>query len=858
MSHLLFWLMLASGLTGKIQGTVQDETTGQPIPYADVVITNTEIGTATDDHGNFFIFNIPPGKYTLEISYLGYQTKKIENIMVEIDQAVRLNVSLKPSAIEMEPVVISGTTPSVKKDMVGSIYIIRKVDLEKQPIDYFEKMIALQPSVANVDTALHVRGGRATEVLYLIDNVSIIDPQTGNPAISIARGIIDEVIFMPGGFDAEYGRAMSGVVNLITEYPQDKLSGRLFGKTETIMPFYYDFGYQDYQASIHLPVNKRFKDLFAADLMHTDDWDPRLFILPHKQRDDYSVYSKWLYAPSGKLTMSLSAAKSRTQFDRYALNFKFNLDRYRSDLRIGDLEALNINYLPDTKKYFSLNLSRLYSDSKGGPREAGSSGPWENYDFIPYNSIRYPHGGYNNPYGAYFYRFRIEGHYPAYVNRTSQVYKALGAMQIQLGNNHELKAGLEAVYQDLKSFCYFLSNDTLAPILDTFNYFPGEYSIYVQDNIDYQGFYAKVGGRYDYYSSDIPGIPAKTAFSPRLGCTFMANERFLFRMNIGKYVQPPPYGYMYNFYRLQPWPSYLQYLFGGGFMSGETHIGNPKLGPEQTMCYEVGMQGEIKKGMNVTMNLFYKDISDLIGARMARAEDYYLYVTYFNVEYANVRGLETILEYSGSTIEGKISYSLSWALGTSSYANDVFQQYWETNPDTNYVPPQQEYNLDFDQRHRLFIQGTVRLPYRFNTDVFCFLGSGYPFTPPGTEGKTGERNMSRYTIRRQIDCMLSRTFRFNKISLTASAEILNILDARYQIGPVITVVPLETIKPGNFSGYVTITQGYYHPAADFNHDGLITPVEYYWATRDLISENSTWVEAYSSPRRARLGITVNF
>ena len=858
MIHLLFSLVLISGITGKIQGTIRDETTDQPISYADIVVVKTEVGAATDDNGNFFILNVPPGYYTIEISHLGYQTIRIENVAVEVDQAYRLKVYLKPTAIEMTPVVVSGTTPAVKKDMVGSTYIIRKTEIATLPIDYMERMIALQPAVANVDTALHVRGGRATEVLYLIDNVSVIDPQTGEPAINISKGIIDEVIFLPGGFDAEYGRAMSGVVNLITEHPQDKLTGRLFGKTETIMPFYYDFGYQDYQASLHVPVSHRFKGLFAADLMHTDDWDPRLFILPHKQRDDYSVYGKWLYAPSGKLTMGLSAAKSRTQFDRYALNFKFNLDRYRSDLRVGDLEAFNINYLPDTKKYFSLTLSRLYSDSKGGPREVESSGPFENFVFLPYNSLRYPHGGYNNPYGAYFYRFRIEGNYPMYVSRTSQVYKALGTGHLQLGNNHELKAGIEAVYQNLSSFCYFLSNDTLEPILDTFNYFPGEYAVYIQDNIDCRGFYAKVGGRYDYYSSDIPGIPAKTALSPRLGCSFMVTERFLFRVNIGKYVQPPLYGYMYNFYRLQPWPNYIQYLFGGGFMRGESYIGNPNLRPEKTMCYEVGMQGEIKKGMNVTMNLYYKDISDLIGARIARADDYYLYVTYFNVEYGNVRGLETILEYSGATVEGKISYSLSWARGTSSYANDVFQQYWETNPDTNYIPPQQEYNLDFDQRHRIFIQGTLRLPYHFNANIFCFLGSGYPYTPPGTEGKTGENNMSKLTFRRQIDCMLNRTFRLSKISITASTEILNIFDIRYQIGPVNTVVPLESIKPGNFSGYVTITQGYYHPAADFNHDGLIAPYEYYKATMDLIKENSNWIEAYSSPRRARISLSVNF
>lgn len=88
-------------------------------------------------------------------------------------------------------------------------------------------------------------------------------------------------------------------------------------------------------------------------------------------------------------------------------------------------------------------------------------------------------------------------------------------------------------------------------------------------------------------------------------------------------------------------------------------------------------------------------------------------------------------------------------------------------------------------------------------------------------------------------------------------EIINLLDVRDQIALHGTYIPLENIKKEDFTGYMSITQGYYHPAADLNHDGLITPYEEYTAYRELIKATDEWVNAYTAPRRARLGISVS-
>lgn len=844
MISLLFTLLVVGGIAGKIQGIVKDEDTGQPIPYANVIIERTQIGTATDEEGYFYILSVSAGTYTVEISCIGYQTKFIKNVIVDIDQTARLNVTLKQTPIEIEPITVTDERPVVTKDMVGTTYIIRKVEIKHLPIDYTTHLISFQPSVATLDTALHVRGGRATEVLYLIDNVSIIDPQTGDLAINLSKGIIDEVIFLPGGFDAEYGRAMSGVINMITSHPSDNLQLNVYGKTEKIMPFYYDFGYENIQSSVHIPVSKRFKGIVSLDVLHTNDWNPKLYILPHKQRDDYSFYGKWLFAPSGKLRLSLSGTKSRSQFDRYHTKWQFNLDHYRSDIRHGDLEVFNLSYLPDSRKLFNVTLSRLYTKRTYGVREPGFYGTFTDFVFKDYESLKWATGSIYNPYGVDVAYLPVDGDYPEYQEKSSLVMKANVNTIMQLHKYHEVKAGAEYSYMDLKNFTYFIS-DSVNQLIDEYHYKPKEYSVFLQDNIDYEGLYVKIGCRYDYFSSGIQDIEPKTVTSPRFGFSFMITDNFLFRTNIGRYAQPPLYDQMYGYYSLLPLPSYITAPL----------IGNPDLVPEKTTSYEIGLQGEIRKNLIATINTFYKDISDLIGTRFVPSLPQN-YVTYFNVEYANVKGIEAILEFSNPLFAGKVSYTLSWARGTSSYAEEIYYRYYYENPDTPIIPPAEEYYLDFDQRHRIFIQGVFNLPLQTKLYLFGYFGNGFPYTPPGPEGEYSRRNIYRLPNQRQIDCVISKSFRIGIISFAIDLEVINLLDARYEVA---THYPLlGDVNPDEFNNYISITNSYYSPAADLNHDGVITPYEEYTGYRLMNEASDDWVNAFTSPRRARIGVTVSF
>lgn len=867
MSSLVFAVAVLSIVGGKIQGIVKDEDAGTPIPYANVIILDTQLGTAVDEDGSFFILNVPSGMYTVEISHMGYQTKHVTGVSVEINQTARLEVTLKQSPIEVAPVTVISKTPYVSKDMTGTTYIIRESELAALPIDYAIEFIAFQPSVARLDTSFHVRGGRATEVLYMIDNVSIIDPHSGNPVISIPKGVVNEVIFLPGGYDVEYGRAMSGVVNLIAERPADRIRAKVYGKTETIMPLYYDFGYQNYQSSVHLPVSDRFKGFVSFDMMHTEDWNPRLFVLPHKQRDDYTIYGKWLFTPSGKLKMAVSGAKSRSQFDRYDTKWKFNLNHYRSDLIEGDLQVINVNFLPDSRKLLNLTLSRLHVNKIYGVREKGQYSTFEDFTFKDYTGLQWPEFSVRNPLGANYYILGYiplydypitSGDFPEYRNMSSDVINVRCQANIQAHRYHEIKAGFAYSSLGLGNFNHFVaskyifSGDT-GQFIDEYHRYPKEYSIYLQDNIDYEGLYAKIGCRYDRYAMDIEGITPKVIFSPRCGVSFMVTEKFLFRTNIGLYAQPPLYDHVYSYYNLLPIPDYVdRYL---------PLVGNPNLGPEKTISYEIGLQGILNRNLGTTVNIFYKDVSNLIGTRFLAAapQDH---VRYQNIEYANIRGIETILEFKYPLFTGKISYTLSWARGTSSYAEEVYDIYnWYENYDTVTFYAE-EYYLNFDQRHRIFVQGIVNLPLQTNLHLFGYFGSGFPYTPWGEEGKTEERNVLRFEFQKRLDCVITKSFRIGKTALNVNLEVFNLLGERYQIRTHGTIIAWGLINYTDFTRQYyrrmyDILSEYYSPSADKNHDGLVTAREQYEAFIDFVADSDDWVNAYSAPRRARLGITVS-
>jgi len=90
---------LRGAITGKIAGKVYDSESGKPLPGTNVIIVGTTLGASTDDNGYFFIIDVPPGKYSVAINYIGYEKVVLKDVVVSSGRTTELNVPLKPTTI---------------------------------------------------------------------------------------------------------------------------------------------------------------------------------------------------------------------------------------------------------------------------------------------------------------------------------------------------------------------------------------------------------------------------------------------------------------------------------------------------------------------------------------------------------------------------------------------------------------------------------------------------------------------------------------------------------------------------------------------------------------------------------------
>lgn len=197
---------------GKISGIVTDSQSGDPLVSASIVLEGTRLGTVSDDKGRYFILNVPPGSYTLRVSYVGYAALVVEQVRVSGD--LTTNVDLKPrsEAIQADEVIIRAERPIIDKTATNAVRIVGAEDLEILPFRGVTNVFALQAGVVEDEGALHIRGSRADEIAYYVEGASVRNVVTGNSAVNLIVEAVEELQLQAGGFNAEYGGANAGVI----------------------------------------------------------------------------------------------------------------------------------------------------------------------------------------------------------------------------------------------------------------------------------------------------------------------------------------------------------------------------------------------------------------------------------------------------------------------------------------------------------------------------------------------------------------------------------------------------------------------------------------------------------------------
>lgn len=217
--------------TGKIMGRVIDASSDEGIPFANVLVNGTSLGAASDVDGNYVILNIPPGVYSVSASYIGFQKVTIKDITVNVGFTTTLNFRLSPGEVTLEAIIVQGDrNPLIRQDLTNPTVAITSESLEILPVDNISDVIKLQAGVVTGDDgSIHVRGGYGNEVAYTLNGLSLNDPYGNSRAVGLASNAVQEASVSTGTFGAEFGNALSGVVNYVTKEGSDKFSFSLRG-----------------------------------------------------------------------------------------------------------------------------------------------------------------------------------------------------------------------------------------------------------------------------------------------------------------------------------------------------------------------------------------------------------------------------------------------------------------------------------------------------------------------------------------------------------------------------------------------------------------------------------------------------
>ncbi len=240
---LLFFGMAYGDIVGSIRGIVVAAGTNEPLMGVNIMVEDTRMGTFTDQTGYYNIINLPIGEFTVTYTMIGFKKVIQRSVRVIRDQSTIIKVRMEVEAVQGEVVEVIADRPSVEKDVIGRKIVMEAEQVVNLPVRDMTEVYTLQSGIIEIKTAdlgipgfeergieqIHVRGGRANETGFMIDGMYIENPLYGGKGkgTRLNQFAVAQVDFQTGFFNAEYGDAMSGMINTVTRTGSKKLTGML-------------------------------------------------------------------------------------------------------------------------------------------------------------------------------------------------------------------------------------------------------------------------------------------------------------------------------------------------------------------------------------------------------------------------------------------------------------------------------------------------------------------------------------------------------------------------------------------------------------------------------------------------------
>jgi len=581
---------------GALIGKISDVSSGEPLPGANIILTQTLMGASSDLEGNFVVNKIPAGNYNVKATMMGYKSETI-SVLIKSGEPTTIDFKLKETVIESPTLVVTASKKAQSfQDVPNSVSIISLKEIERRNKPYLDEVLEYVPGVNMMAGDVNIRGssgfslGAGSRVLFLVDGIPMMPGDSGDIKWDIVPASqIERVEIVKGAGSALYGsHALGGVINIITKEPKLKPATHLqFSSGVYDKPFYPEWNW----------TNKIL--IFSQiDITHSRSWDKLSFMLSGGRRkttgyqqngwkDNYSLLGKINYKFNQQSTLTLQSNWSTVDYGEIYL--------WRNQTHPYQVPPPSVGDWVNSSKFSFNAVFRQLIDSK----------------FTYKLRTSYFHNNFQHHYGN---------------NDHSKANKLGLEIQADYIPNriHTFTMGIEGIYDNTTSSIWGIHHAYT-------------WAGYVQDELRlHNSLSLTLGGRYDYHYVDTE--QEDNQFNPKLGVNF---RPFLFttmRVSVGRGFRAPT----------------LAEMFTNTYQSGFKVFPNPDLKTEKAWSYEIGVNQLIADKLILDIALFHNDYKNFIEPE----RDVYNNVQFINVPNARIRGFE--FNTQGSLWQRFLSFNLGY------------------------------------------------------------------------------------------------------------------------------------------------------------------------------------------------------
>lgn len=662
---LLFVSFSTAIAQNTIKGVLLDADKGEAIPFAQVYLEGTNHWSSTDINGYFVISKIPNGDYVIKVRYIGYEEYSAPVTLKH--QTVTKNIHLKPSAMRLKDVVVTGnksqerkmqTQVSVEKITASQIQQMPSIGGQADLAQYLQVLPGVN-STGDQGGQLYIRGGSMIQNLTLLDGMVVYNPFHSIGLYSIFEtDIILNADIYTGGFGAEYGGRISSVMDITTRDGNKKHhSGKV--------------GLNTFGSSI----------LLEGPLKKEKNGSTSTITYLLSAKNSFLSKSSQTFYPyiEGSLPFDFTDIYGKVSINS-GLGSKINFFGFRFDDRVNGYQSI---------------ADFHWNNYGAGTNFALMTGTSSLID----GTVAYSH-----------YDVSLSD------NTNSPKYSAIGGFNMNLGitnfiGNSKMKYGLgiEGYSTDYKYTNAYGVNRSQKENSTTF-------SAYLTYNARLNNWLLDPGVRFVYYAS-----MAEPSFEPRMAAKYNITDKLRLKLAAGIYSQTI----------LDARSDHDIVNLFNGFLTGSGQLNMPSYyqGEEVGSCVQkaqhlvAGIEYDMIDHLTVNFELYYKNFSKLLGTNHNQIYDrsdpayvsggafekpQYL-MTDFIIEKGNAKGLDVSACYDLERLYLWATYSLGFVERTDEI---------------------QTYNPHYDRRHTVNLLATYALGEDRDWELSArwSFGSGFPFT----------------------------------------------------------------------------------------------------------------------------------